>query len=177
MANVQTITCEELKRILKESPNDVAIIDIREPDEVARERLASSINIPMSTLKTATYPCQGRRIAVFHCRSGNRTRLAEGDFGRCGISEIYCLEGGLEAWKQKGFPVVSDRKAPIEIMRQVQIIAGTLVVTGVILGATVSHHFYWISGAVGAGLMFAGISGTCMMANLLRKLPYNRRSR
>ena len=68
-----------------------------------------------------------------------------------------------------------NRKAPISIMRQVQIVAGTLVLLGVLLGWLVSPWFFALSAFVGAGLTFAGISGTCAMANLLGFLPYNRR--
>ena len=58
-------------------------------------------------------------------------------------------------------------------MRQVQIIAGSLVLTGTLLGIFVAPGFLFLSGFVGAGLLFAGVSGTCMMANILGKLPYN----
>ena len=59
-------------------------------------------------------------------------------------------------------------------MRQVQITAGSLVVIGAVLGATVSPMFYVLSGFVGAGLVFAGVSGTCGLANMLRLMPWNR---
>jgi phosphate/sulfate permease len=58
-------------------------------------------------------------------------------------------------------------------MLQVQITAGTLVVVGTILGAFVSPSFLIISGFVGAGLVFSGITNTCVMGTLLAKLPYN----
>jgi F0F1-type ATP synthase assembly protein I len=58
-------------------------------------------------------------------------------------------------------------------MRQVQIVAGTLVVTGTLLGAFVSPWFLILSGFVGSGLVFAGVSNTCALAMLLAKLPYN----
>lgn len=60
-------------------------------------------------------------------------------------------------------------------MRQVQIAAGALVLLGVILGYGVAPGFFLISGVVGAGLLFAGISGFCGMARLLMKMPWNRR--
>ena len=48
--------------------------------------------------------------------------------------EAYVLEGGIDAWKKAGLPVAVDQRQPIEIMRQVQITAGSLVLLGVILG-------------------------------------------
>lgn len=59
-------------------------------------------------------------------------------------------------------------------MRQVQIAAGSLVLLGVILGYGVSTGFFLLSAFVGAGLLFAGVSGFCGMARLLMKMPWNR---
>ena len=66
----------------------------------------------------------------------NAARL--GDAAGC---EAYLLEGGLEAWKRAGLPVATDRKQPIEIMRQVQITAGSLVVVGVVLTVSTRRSF------------------------------------
>jgi rhodanese-related sulfurtransferase len=88
--------------------------------------------------------------------------------------EAYILEGGIEGWKQAGLPVVVDESQPIEINRQVMIAAGSLVLIGVLLGAFVSSGFYVLSGLIGAGLVFAGVSGFCGMAKLLALMPWNR---
>jgi hypothetical protein len=50
------------------------------------------------------------------------------------------------------------------------------VLLGVVLGATVAPGFYALSGFVGAGLLFAGVSGFCGMARLLAVMPWNRRT-
>ena len=52
--------------------------------------------------------------------------------------------------------------------------SGSLVVMGAVLATLVSPWFILLSGFVGAGLVFAGVTDTCMMAILLSKLPYNR---
>jgi hypothetical protein len=46
----------------------------------------------------------------------------------------------------------------------------------VALGTWVSPGFYGLSAFVGAGLMFAGVSGWCGMARLLGVMPWNRRT-
>jgi hypothetical protein len=70
--------------------------------------------------------------------------------------------------------VAEDRRQPLELMRQVQIAAGSLVVLGVALGAMVHPGFFALSGFVGAGLVFAGVTGTCGLARVLRMMPWNR---
>jgi hypothetical protein len=51
-----------------------------------------------------------------------------------------------------------------------------LVLAGVLLGLFVAPGFFGLSAFVGAGLMFAGATGWCGMANLLRMMPWNRRA-
>ena len=85
------------------------------------------------------------------------------------------IEGGIEAWKDAGLPVVVDRKQPIEIQRQMQMTVGALVLFGVILSQLVNPAFIGLSAFVGAGLMFAGITGWCGMVKLLAVMPWNRR--
>jgi len=62
----------------------------------------------------------------------------------------------------------------MSLERQVRIAAGSLVLTGVLLSRFV--HPYWIglSGFVGAGLIFAGITDSCAMGMLIAKMPWNR---
>src|SRR5690606_5318800 len=64
---------------------------------------------------------------------------------------------------------------PLELQRQVMIAAGSLVLLGVLLGYALSPWLFLLSGFVGAGLIFAGISGFCGMALLLQRMPWNRR--
>jgi hypothetical protein len=81
------------------------------------------------------------------------------------------VEGGLQALKQAGLAVPEDRRQPLELMRQVQMTASSMVLLGVVPGALVSPWPYALSGFAGAGLVFAGIRGTCGLATLLPLRP------
>jgi hypothetical protein len=74
-------------------------------------------------------------------------------------------------------PVVKDPRRPLELLRQVQIGAGSLILLGVLLGFLVTPWFYVISAGVGAGLLTAGLTGFCGMAHLLVRAPWNKPSR
>ena len=87
--------------------------------------------IPLDRLTTLD---ERDRIAIFHCRSGQRTAAHAAKLAAAAACEAYIVEGGIEAWKKAGLPVASDRSQPIEIQRQVQIAAGSLVLLGVVLG-------------------------------------------
>ena len=149
-----------------------ALIDIRAADEHARSRIPGAKNLPLgSALDIGDAPA-----VIFHCRSGMRTDAHAASLAASSPCEAYLLEGGIDAWRAAGLPVITDAKAPLEIMRQVQITAGLLVLTGVILSLTVSQAWIGLSGFVGAGLIFAGITDWCGMGLLLAKAPWNQKT-
>jgi len=148
------------------------LVDIRGADEHARERIPGSVNLPLD--RVGDLPCDGRAV-VFHCKSGMRTAANAAPLAAAADrAPAFILAGGIDAWRSAGQATIVDRSQPMEIMRQVQITAGTLVLTGVLLGLLVTPSFFVLSAFVGAGLMFAGMTGWCGMANLLRVMPWNR---
>lgn len=155
------------------------LIDVREGDEHAREHIEGAQLMPLSRFdpaKVAALANSGRRV-ILHCRSGRRSAeasrmcvpLAGGD------APLLTLTGGIDAWKAAGLPVVASRAAPpISIMRQVQLIVGVCTLIGSALAWFVDPAFVGIPAFFGAGLAFAGASGTCAMASLLAAMPWNR---
>ncbi len=151
------------------------LVDIRERDEHAREHIEGAISLPLS----AFAPPRARpgQQVIYTCRTGNRTemncvRLAESVEG-----EAFVVEGGLEGWKAAGLPTRKDRSQPIELMRQVQMTAGGMILIGAALGLFVHPGFWGLSAFVGAGLFVAGATGFCGMARLLAVMPWNRAAR
>ena len=140
-------------------------VDIREADEFRRAHVPGAQNRPLSRLDAAALPPG----AVVMCQSGARCAPL--------AAAHPVLEGGLAAWERAGLPVARDAKAPLPIMRQVQVAAGALVLAGVLGGALVAPGFYALAGFVGAGLIFAGVTGFCGMARLLAIMPWNRPAR
>lgn len=150
------------------------LIDIREGDEFAREHVPGARHVPLSGFSAADFSNSTGKVAIFHCASGARTAEAAPRILGTAFAEVYQLDQGLAGWKKAGLQTVVNRRMPIPIQRQVQITAGLMVLIGVILGFAVSPWFFLLSGFVGAGLTFAGISGTCAMASLLAVMPWNR---
>lgn len=145
------------------------LMDIRSADEYARKHIqGAKLNGQVSLPKNA--------CIIYCCASGIRTQNQAGYLKKCAkdCAQVYFLEGGLNAWEKAGLPIEENPKQPLELMRQVQIVAGSLVVLGVVLGTLLTPAFYLLSAFVGAGLIFAGISGFCGMAKLLMLMPWNR---
>lgn len=153
----------------------VKLIDVREPSEFAEERIPGAINMPLSTFDPTQVPASTpEQPVVMQCRMGNRSIQASCQLLDQGWPEVINLKGGIEAWKSARLPVTRTRKAPISLMRQVQIATGSLVLLGTLLGAFVNPWWLLLSGFVGSGLVFAGVTNTCGMALLLARMPWNR---
>ncbi len=158
---------------------EAVLIDVREPDENARERISGSYLVPLSGFDpqlAASHAKPGQRV-VLHCRSGRRSadaaRMAESLAGT-GVSVVN-MSGGIEAWKKQNLPVeVNTQVTKISVMRQVQMVIGVGVLTGSALAWFVHPGFIAIAAFFGAGLTFAGASGTCALASLIGMAPWNR---
>jgi rhodanese-related sulfurtransferase len=169
--HLQSIKAETLKQWLDH--NQAMLVDVREPAEYAAERINGAKSVPLSQFDVNQIPVETGKSLVLCCQTGNRSAQAAKKLLTNGVETVINLEGGLNAWKQSGYATQININAPISMFRQVQIVAGSLVFVGTILGEFVSPWFLILSGFVGAGLVFAGVSNTCAMAALLAKLPYN----
>ncbi|WP_055074782.1 rhodanese-like domain-containing protein [Pseudanabaena sp. 'Roaring Creek'] len=155
---------------------EVILIDVRESGEYAREHIAGSISMPLSVFDPELVPRTRDQILVLCCQSGMRSARALQKLSDRGFMQIAQLKGGISSWKASGLETQGDRKAPISLFRQVQIVAGALVAIATVFSVFVSPWFLLLSGFVGCGLVFAGVTNTCAMGQLLAKLPYNQRT-
>jgi rhodanese-related sulfurtransferase len=161
----------EAKRLMDEG---AVLVDIRDASEHARERVPGAFNHPLPQLDKASFA--ETAVVIFHCRSGMRTQTNVARLAKAVHGRAYIVEGGIDAWRKAGLPVDRDERQPIEMSRQVHIAAGSLIVLGGILGFFVSPLFYALSVFVGAGLIFAGVSGLCTLARMLAHAPWNQRA-
>ena len=167
-----TVSLAEAKRLLEEG---AVLVDVRERDEHAREKMPGARHLSLSKLDQADFALPRGKPLLFYCRSGARTLANAGRLAaKAGGSEAYIVAGGIDAWKKAGLSVVTDHRQPVELQRQVQIGAGSLVFAGTVLGLFVSPWFVGVTLFVGGGLILAGVTGFCGMARLLVRAPWNR---
>ncbi len=148
------------------------IVDVREPLEFGSEHIAGARHIPLGELerRIGELPCEAKVTLV--CRSGIRaTQAAETLKSRGRPARV--LEGGMLAWTAAGLPAVTGRKR-LGIDRQVQITVGTSILACTLLGVALHPGFLVVPGLFGAGLVFAGVTGTCPLAMVLAQAPWNR---
>ncbi len=160
--------------LLREQPA-LRFLDVRTPGEFESAHIRGAYNVPLDTLSEHRREIRNVTDApiVLVCQSGMRARKADEALRAIGLSNLHVLEGGMNAWIADGLDAVRGRKR-MSLERQVRIVAGALAATGGLLALLVNPWFAAIPAAVGSGLVFAGLTDTCMMGMLLSRLGYNR---
>ncbi len=173
---IQTIRPEELWEQHR-SGQSAEIIDVRTPVEYREVHADPARNIPLDTLDAPGISARRNGSAegslFVICRNGDRGRQACEKLIAAGCRNVVNVDGGTMAWDKAGLPVVRGKKA-VSLERQVRIVAGSLVVLGVLLGWLVHPYCIGLSAFVGAGLVFAGVTDTCGMGMLLARMPWNK---
>jgi len=101
-SKVRDLTPQEVARGLDEGR--IVLVDVREPNETALERIPGSVLMPLSTFDPAAIPQPAGRDVVFSCRSGRRSVTASLAAQDQGFAYGNHLAGGILAWKAAGLP-------------------------------------------------------------------------
>ena len=159
---------------------DVCILDVRTQAEVNTEALKNCIHIPLHELTAERLQNelikrnQQANTVYLLCQSGKRAEAAANQLHGKIAQDVCILDGGMNAVKQANIPLQASTKAVMSLERQVRIAAGALVMIGVVLGYVFHPGYFALSGFVGAGLTFAGLTDTCAMGILIARMPWNR---
>ena len=83
------------------------LIDVREQNEWDQANISGATLVPLSAFNMAALPKDTDKIAIFHCRSGQRTANYFGLFLETPFKEVYHMEGGIISWNEAGLPINS----------------------------------------------------------------------
>jgi rhodanese-related sulfurtransferase len=169
------ISARELERVLASGAN-VELLDVRTPGEFAAGHVPGARLVPLADLDAAAFLERYDRSKPLYvlCQSGGRAAKAIDKLRLAGFDGCVLVDGGTQAWIDCGLRVDCESSAGLPLMRQVQIVVGTISATGAVLALAVNPWFAVIPLVTGTGLLFAGLTGFCGMALLLAKMPWNR---
>jgi rhodanese-related sulfurtransferase len=84
---------------------EMLLVDVREVNEYAVERIHGALLYPLSTFDPKVLPTSGRKL-VLQCAGGVRSMRAAQALAAAGHGKVYNLEGGIGAWKAQGLPLI-----------------------------------------------------------------------
>ncbi len=148
-------------------------IDVREYPEFAGGHIQGSELVPLGALRKASEGWSRSEPLTLVCGSGGRAEQARRLLAAKGFQSLEVLEGGVHAWASQGKPLTPAAQTTWSMERQVRVTAGSLVLAFTGLGFVASKKLFVGAGLIGAGLVYAGVSDTCMMASVLGRMPWN----
>lgn len=107
LGKMEELTPAQVARKL--AGHEIMLVDVREPDEFAVERIHGALLYPLSTFDPTALPAD--LPIVFQCGSGMRSAKAMAGAAKAGIKIAGHLAGGIKAWKQAGLPTVATDPA------------------------------------------------------------------
>lgn len=170
---IQSISPQGVAELRADDPQ-LRILDVRTGGEFETSHIPGSVNVPLQML--GEHVGQLSRVehpVVLVCQSGGRARQAFSTLSGAGKGCLLVLEGGMAGWLASGGDVITGTSERWALDRQVRLVAGALVVLGIVIGIVIPA-MTWLAAAVGAGLVFSAVTNSCAMGNLLARLPYNR---
>ena len=172
----RTISPASLAALLADS-NLHELLDVRTLPEYASAHVPGARLMPLNELNVEAVLARhqpGRPIYVL-CQAGMRASNAIERLRHAGCGDCILVEGGTQAWIDEGLPVHRGVSRVLPLMRQVQIVVGSLSAAGAIAALALDRWFAIMPLLLGCGLLSAGVTGTCGMALLLARMPWNRR--
>ena len=155
------------------------LVDVRTAPEFNSAHVSGARLIPLDQLDPEMFMKNRVRPdepIYLICQSGSRAARAAAQFRKAGYQHCVLVEGGTQAWIDAGLPVDRGHSRVLPLMRQVQIVIGFVSALGSALALGIDVRFAVAPLVMGAGLLFAGLTGTCGLAMLLARMPWNRES-
>jgi rhodanese-related sulfurtransferase len=86
---------------------DVYLVDIRTPAEVAQGAIPNAAHLPMHLIPLRMGELPRDKDVVLYCRSGARSYHACAYLMQQGFDNVINLRGGIIAWARDGFRIAS----------------------------------------------------------------------
>ena len=151
------------------------LLDVRSTMEFAACHIPGATNIPLDQLELhAPKIAEIRGMLVLTCHSGKRAERARDLLLSCGrTGALLMVEGGTEGWRVAGHPVNLSRPT-MSLERQVRVVAGSLAALGAVAALLLNPIWALLPLFIGSGLTIAGLTDSCLMGELLMRMPWNR---
>jgi len=104
-ADVPAISVHDLKR-KRDVREAIQLIDVREPFEFEIARIDGAKLIPLGQLANRLHELKRNGQTVVHCHTGMRSAQAVQMLRQTGFTNVYNLEGGIDAWANEIDPAM-----------------------------------------------------------------------
>jgi rhodanese-related sulfurtransferase len=105
---VADVTVEQARALLEQPKADLAVLDVRTPQEFAEGHLrgAVNLNVMAANFEQQVAGLDRGKHYLIYCRTGNRSARAVQTMTRLGFTRISHMNEGIVAWQAKRFPLL-----------------------------------------------------------------------
>ena len=102
------ITAEEMKTLFDRG--EITIIDVRDANAYLQGHIPGALQIPVSRIdgETSYLPKDKMIVTYCTCPAEESSGMAVQILAHRGIANAAALQGGLEAWKNRGYPITPN---------------------------------------------------------------------
>ena len=91
-------------RRMKEAPESIVLLDVREPFERTLASIEPSLHIPMNDVPGRLVEIPRDREVVVYCHTGGRSMMVASYLVGEGFPSVANLSGGIDAWSRRVDP-------------------------------------------------------------------------
>src|SRR5207247_10240362 len=119
-ARVPFMSLTELRSHIEGATGELLVLDVREREAFERGHIPGARLLPRGQLELRVneeLPDPTRRILAY-CELGQISTLAAATLRNLGFQRAVALDGGMQAWRQAGFPVAGGTEGNGEIQER-----------------------------------------------------------
>ena len=105
MFAIQELDAGQLAAALEAQTDDLRLVDVRTPAEMAQGMIPGAEAVPMHLVPLRLEEWRNSKRLVVYCRTGARSGQVCAFLQQHGIDQAVNLRGGIVDWYRKGFPI------------------------------------------------------------------------
>jgi rhodanese-related sulfurtransferase len=112
--HIRETNVEEVKARLDRGEK-LCLVDVREESEWAKDHLPGAVYLGKGVIERdieQKWPDTGAEI-ILYCGGGFRSALAAENLQRMGYTNVLSMDGGVRGWRDKGYPMTSEKRTRI----------------------------------------------------------------
>jgi phage shock protein E len=103
---MEIISIDELHEVVENMGDNNLILDVRSSEEYSAGHIKGSQNTPHEEVSGISSDLSSYNKVYVHCKMGGRAKIASEALISAGLDNIVCVgNGGMERWKDMGWPV------------------------------------------------------------------------
>lgn len=106
MYQAQSKQLSPQEAVLLINQHQACVMDMRDPDLFSKGHILDAIQVRVDDHANAKFKKHKEKPVILVCQKGTSARQAASVWMNAGYKHVHVLAGGVDAWKEAGFPIV-----------------------------------------------------------------------